>query len=147
MNNTKQCSPRGKSSNLDYWLDNFFNHTIGDVIGSDFVMNQASANIIELSDAYRIELAAPGLEKSDFEINVEKNKLSIAVKKTIEQEAEEGKYKRREFDFNAFKRSFQLSEDIDSNEINASYENGVLALLLPKKEQAKAAAKRSIEIS
>ena len=146
MNKINHYHPVKQATNFNSWIDNFFNHSIGDVIGSDFVMNQASVNITELPDAFQIELAAPGLEKSDFDINIDKNQLSVSIEKILKEEKQEGKYTRREFDFSSFKRSFQLREDIDTNEISASYENGILFLLLPKKVKAEI-EKRTIEIS
>ncbi|MFK8104651.1 MAG: Hsp20/alpha crystallin family protein [Saprospiraceae bacterium] len=147
MNKGNNCSPRKRNNNLDNWIDNFFNHNIGDFMGADFVKNQAAANIVELPDAFRIELAAPGLEKTDFDIKVEKNRLSIAVNKTVERSAEDGKFTRREFDFNTFQRSFQLRKDIEMDQIDASYEQGVLSLVLPKKVKEEAVEKRTITIS
>lgn len=146
MNKINNYHTVQQPTNFNNWIDNFFNHSIGDVIGSDFIMNQASVNITELSDAFQIELAAPGLEKSDFDINIDKNKLSISIEKILKGKKQGGKYTRREFDFSSFKRSFQLREDIDTNEISASYENGILLLLLPKKVKEEI-EKRIIEIS
>ena len=76
-------------------FDHFFNHSIGDFIGSDFVNNQPAVNIIEGEKDFRIELAAPGLTKEDFKISTEKNALKIAVEKKEDIANEKEKFTRR----------------------------------------------------
>ena len=86
---------------------------------------------------YTSQLAAPGLQKSDFNINIENDYLVISAEKKTEKEetGNEGKFTRREFNYSSFKRSFQLDENINREGIAASYENGVLSITLPKKEE------------
>ena len=98
-----------------------------------------SVNVAENAGEYRLEVAAPGLTKEDFKVNIEDNTLTISAEKKVENETKEGeKYLRREFGYTAFQRSFTLPETIDIANIKATYENGVLHLSLPKVEVKKA---------
>jgi HSP20 family protein len=94
-------------------------------------------NIHETPEAYHLELSAPGRSKEDFTLNVDNNLLTVAFEKKEETKKDEYKTIRKEFSFKSFKRSFNLDEKIDPAGIQAKYENGVLKLLLPKKEQVK----------
>lgn len=117
--------------------------------GTEVFKSQVPAvNIKENDNDFVVELAAPGLKKEDFNIEVDKNILTISSEQKSENTIEEndGKYTRREFSFQSFKRSFTLPEIIDDNQIKANYENGVLKVELPKKEEALPKAKRLIEI-
>ena len=98
-------------------------------------------NIHETPDSYHVELNVPGRSKEDFKIQVEQGLLTISFEKKEENKTEEYKTVRKEFSFKSFKRSFNLDEQIDSNGIQAKYENGVLKLYLPKKEQVKESTK------
>jgi HSP20 family protein len=95
-------------------------------------------NIYETPDGYHLELNAPGRSKEDFKIQVEQGLLTISFEKK-EESAQTDEYKtiRREFDFKSFKRSFSVDDKIDVEGIQAKYENGILKLLLPKKEESK----------
>jgi HSP20 family protein len=99
-------------------------------------------NIHETTDAYHLELNAPGRNKEDFKLTVENGLLTVSFEKKEETKTEDYKTVRKEFSYKSFKRSFNLDDQIDSNGIQAKYENGVLQLLLPKKEQAKESAKQ-----
>jgi len=106
-----------------------------------------AVNIKEHDDAYSIELAAPGLNKEDFKLEVENDFLTISFKKDEEKKEEKGKFTRREFHYTSFKRSFNLPEGtVNTDEIGAKYENGILLLTIPKLEEAVAKAKRTIEV-
>ena len=98
-------------------------------------------NIKETDGTYNIEVVAPGFEKSDFSINLDQNILTIAAEKKTEEKNEKEKQIRTEYKYRSFKRSFTLDEKIDASGIEAKYNNGVLALNLPKKEEVKASAK------
>lgn len=126
--------------------DHLFNGSISDFIGSDFVHSQPAVNITETNDAFKLELAAPGLEKEDFDLNIEDKHLKISVKKEKEETKEDQKFTRREFAYTAFERSFKLSDKVDLAKISATYENGILQVNVPKKEEA-VVVKRNIEIS
>ena len=120
---------------LNNIVDEFLNRNIGDIVGSDFTLSHPSVNVVESGDAFRLEIAAPGLEKGDFKINVEKNQLTVSVQKEQKtEEVKEEKYVRKEFSYHSFKRSFQLPENVSADAIQAGYENGVLTVKLPKVE-------------
>lgn len=93
-----------------------------------------SVNVKETKENYTIELAAPGMEKSDFKIEMENDALIISTQKQEEKKNEGERYSRVEFRYSNFKRSFSIPEDVDVEKIAASYENGILNIALPKKE-------------
>ncbi len=99
-------------------------------------------NIHETADAFHLELSAPGRNKEDFKLNLEDGLLTISFEKKEETKTEDYKTVRKEFTFQSFKRSFNLDDTIDTNGIQAKYENGLLKLLLPKKAQVKENAKQ-----
>jgi HSP20 family protein len=93
-----------------------------------------SANIVENSKDFKIELAAPGLERKDFKVEIQDGILSISAEKEEEIKEDKKNFRRREFSYNSFCRSFALPENLVTDKIDAKYENGVLHLTLPKKE-------------
>ena len=105
------------------------------------VLHFPPVNIIDQADAYLLELSAPGFEKSDFQVKLDNNLLSISTEKEATARENNEKVIRSEFSVKSFKRSFTLDEKINAEEITAKYENGVLRLSLPKKESAKPLAK------
>lgn len=116
-------------------VDDFFNRGVSDFFGADFVLSRPSVNISETPEAYNIELAAPGLEKSDFDIKLEGETLVISAQKEAKSEEHKDNYTRREFNFSSFSRSFQLPKEVETPGIQASYEKGVLHLTLPKTQK------------
>lgn len=108
-----------------------------------------AVNIKETNESYQVEVAAPGMLKSDFKVELEGNLLTISSEKRDEKEEVEGeKYTRREFSYQAFHRSFTLPKEVvDVDKIQAKYKDGMLQLLIPKKEEAKQKAPRLIQIS
>jgi len=129
------------------FFDDFFTKDLfGDNPVKSVFKSTPAVNIIEHDNAYAIELAAPGLNKEDFKLEVENDLLTISFEKKEEKE-ENGKYTRREFHYASFKRSFNLPEGtVNSDEIEARYENGLLKLSIPKLEEVAAKAKRTIDI-
>ncbi len=91
-----------------------------------------NANIAETEENYLLELSAPGRNKEDFSINVEKKYLTIETKKQEEKEEEKDQYIRREFHSSQLKRTFTLPEYVDKENISAEYKNGVLYVNIPK---------------
>ena len=102
--------------------------------------NFPAVNIAESEGGYILNLVAPGFEKENFTIKLEKNLLTLSAEKTTESKNE--KNLRTEYEARSFKRSFTIDENIDVENISAKYNNGVLMLTLPKKENIKAAAKK-----
>ncbi len=127
-------------------FDQFFNTNIGDFVGNDFFKNQPSVNVVESDKAFRVELAAPGLEKEDFDVQIEKDQLLISVEKEQSNTEEGEQFTRREFGYHKFQRSFNLGDQINQENIEATYDNGILTIQLPKKAEAQI-IKRNIEIS
>jgi HSP20 family protein len=106
-----------------------------------------SINIKEDKEQFEVEMAAPGLEKDDFKINLDNNVLTISSEKKIENETKsEEKFTRREFSYQSFCRSFTLPRYVESEDIKAKYENGILKVTIPKKEEAKPKPVKQIEI-
>jgi HSP20 family protein len=95
-----------------------------------------AVNISETAEQYKVELAAPGLQKEDFKISVEKDLLSISSEKKSEAKEESEKFTRKEFNYSSFKRSFNLPETADKENIRAEYSNGILTLTISKKKEA-----------
>ena len=107
-----------------------------------------SVNIKETSDNYEVEVAAPGMDKNDFKITLDGNQLTISSVKENEQTTGNENYSRREFSYQSFQRSFELPKNVvDEDKIIARYENGLLLLSIPKREEAKQRPPRMIEIS
>jgi HSP20 family protein len=105
------------------------------------VLHYPPVNITDKSNAYLIELSVPGFEKSDFNVKLDNNILTVSTEKKNTPSAENEKVIRTEFGLKAFKRSFTLDEKIETENIAAKYENGILKLELPKKESVNAGAK------
>ena len=128
------------------FVDQFLNRNISNFVGADAAIANPSVNVIETKEAFRLEVAAPGLEKQDFKLHLEKDILTISAQKEHKEEVKEERFTRREFNFSAFKRSFTLPEHVDVSGINAAYNNGVLTINLPKKEEVINNASRAIEV-
>ena len=140
MTLVKVNSPIAKS------FDGFFNDFFNEVPAfgkkfSDDVFGFPLVNITENTHAYHLEVAAPGMEKADFNVKLDGNLLTISAEKKQEKKDENTKAIRREFSYRSFKRSFTLDEKIEAANISARYENGILKVELPKKEETKALAK------
>jgi len=108
-----------------------------------------STNIKETSDQYVVEVAAPGLKKEDFSIQLDNNVLTIKSEiKTEMESSNDEQYSLKEFGYQSFTRSFNLNNKVvDDSKIKATYQDGILSLILPKKEEAKQKPARNIKIS
>lgn len=126
-------------------LDELFNRNVSNFIGFDGVATQPAVNILENKDSFKVEVVAPGFEKGDFEVKVEKNVLTIVAKHEQKTEVTEAQYTRREFRYESFQRSFNLPDTIDQEAVAAVYDKGILNVTLPKKEEAKPTVK-AIEV-
>lgn len=141
---------RDRSRTFPTLWDNFFNR---DIFGwdSNFV-NQGQSlpavNIKENSDEFLVEMAAPGMKKEDFKIELDGTALTISSEHKEEKEDKDGEnYSRREFSYESFYRTFHLPKDVvDSEKINAKYEDGILKLQIPKREEAKQKPSRLITV-
>ena len=135
-----------KSVNADNLLDNLFGHSLSDFIGTDFVNTVPSVNIIQSDDDYTIELAAPGLTKKQFNIELDNDQLTISAELEEADDKTDGTWNRKEFSYTTFKRSFHISDEIDQESISAKYQHGILSIVLTKKEEAKPKEPTTIEI-
>ena len=108
-----------------------------------------AVNIKETADSFQVEMAAPGMTKKDFKIELDSNVLTITSERQHEQEQKEGeRYSRKEFSYQSFQRTFTLPKEVvDDDKIEARYDNGVLHLVIPKKEAAKQKPARMIQIN
>jgi HSP20 family protein len=120
------------------WFDN------GGLIGR--TMNVPAVNITEQKNDYLVSLAAPGLKKEDFKIDVDGNMLTISSEKEETKEEKDKRFTRKEYNYSSFSRSFTLPEEINKEKIDAKYEDGVLKISLPRKEEAKKPAAKNIAV-
>lgn len=107
-----------------------------------------AANVRETTDSFEVEIAAPGMAKEDFRIEMDNNLLTVFSEKQEENEVkEEERYTKKEFSYQAFRRSFTLPKEVvDDDKIQAKYENGILRLTIPKKEEAKPKPPKKIAV-
>lgn len=113
----------------------------------DFEKNIPATNVKETNDEFKLEIAAPGLKKEEFEIELDKNVLTISSENKASEESEKENYTLKEFNYESFKRSFTLPKSIDNSKISADYADGVLQIKLPKREEEKIQPKRLIEVA
>ena len=109
-------------------------------------MQVPAVNITEQKDDYLVSLAAPGLKKDDFKIDVDGNMLTISSKKEETKEEKDKKFTRKEYNYSSFSRSFSLPEEINKEKIEAYYEDGVLKITLPRKEEARKTTAKHISV-
>jgi HSP20 family protein len=134
-------------------VDNFFrNRLFGPSlldIESDLLEGRITAplaNITETKKEFKVDLSAPGLKKDDFRVELEDGALVVSAEKKEETKEDTENYRRREFSYNSFSRSFQLPENVEEEKINARYENGMLHISIPKKEVSSSTPKKSIKV-
>ena len=109
-------------------------------------MQVPAVNITEQKDDYLVSLAAPGLKKDDFKIDVDGNMLTISSEKEDTKEEKDKKFTRKEYNYSSFSRSFSLPEEINKEKIEAYYEDGVLKITLPRKDEAKKTTAKHISV-
>lgn len=144
-----------KESLLPTWTDELFDS--GKLFNSKFfddalpLWNKAgripSVNIAESDAEYSVELAAPGLNKSDFKVEVKNGAVVISSEKKEEKKEEKKNYTRREYSYSSFSRSFALPENCKEDKIEAKYENGVLHVSIPKNEKSAQQISKEIKVS
>ena len=131
-------------------FNDFFDKELSDWTNSNFSDTNTSlpaVNIKNTKDEYIVEVAAPGMNKKDFKINLKDNLLTIASEKEDEKKDDDEGYTRREYSYQSFSRSFTLPDNIvDSDKISAKYEEGELVITIPKKEEAKPKEPKEIKI-
>lgn len=154
VNVPKNGSLKSNTSNVNFptwsvWLNDIFDGDIPSILPSSMYQGATlpKVNIRETADAFLVELAAPGFKKSDFRIELENHHLTISSDLKEETENQNSSFKSREFSYSSFSRSFKLHESVNDEKIEANYKDGILYVLLPKKEEAKQKPARSIKIS
>ncbi len=150
-------SALSKRSPLSGLVNNLFNTTSvfgpriwdfdNEFFDFDLVPNFPPVNIIENGKDFKIEMAAPGLEKKDFKVSVDNGILNIKGEKEEEKKEEKESYRRKEYSYNSFSRSLRLPDNCITDKIDAKYENGVLSISLPKKEITPVKAPKEIKVS
>ena len=133
-------------------FDDFFNQHLFNWNNSNFSDTNTTipaVNIKETAENYEVEVAAPGMTKNDFKVELDGNMLTISSERINQkEESDNERYTRKEFSYQSFQRNFTLQKNVvDTDKIQAKYENGLLRLLIPKKEEAKQKPPRLIQIS
>jgi len=133
------------------FFDNFFNRNLMDWDNSNFSDTNTTlpaVNVKEDNEKFQIEVAAPGMKKEDFRLKLENNVLTISSERKEEKEEKKENYSRREFSYQSFQRSFNLPEGhVQSDKISARYNDGILTIELPKREEVKPQPPKEISIS
>jgi HSP20 family protein len=130
-------------------IENFFESefpTFGTTFSRFIGSTIPSANIKETEENFQIELGIPGIKKEDIKIDLEDDVLTISSEQKEEKTEEKDNYTRREFNYSSFSRSFQLPEIVDTEKISASYKDGILNIVIPKKDSVIKKAQKRIEI-
>lgn len=128
------------------WIENFFRDD--DFFAHRWMreMTVPAVNVRETEREFTLEVAAPGMKKEDFKVEVKEGNLCISAEVTTEKEEKEDGFERKEFNFNSFSRSFWLPEHVKSNDIKAVYKDGILQIVLPKVKVEKKEPSKRIEI-
>lgn len=131
------------------FLEEFLNTDwLGGRTGSFVTPSKSPAvNIIEQDRSFNIEVAAPGYEKADFQLELDNETLTLKVDKEENNEKEQEHFTRKEFSVISFERSFKIPKSVDTSKIEATYNDGILVVTLPKKEEAQVQPSRNIEIA
>lgn len=140
----------GFVSNVDSFFDDFFKSQFPSLNRAKFASNREtmpSVNVKETDNEYELEVAAPGMDKKDFNVTVENGVMTISAEKELKKDKEEDGYTRKEFSYTSFHRSFTLPEGADDGKIDAKYKDGILHIILPKKPEAKPQAAKIIKIA
>jgi len=135
-----------KRSYRPFYMPGFFDDDFFPVM-SNKSNSTPAVNIREDDKNYVLDFAIPGLEKKDLKIDMNEDILTISSEMKKESEENKNGYKRKEFSYTSFSRSFYIPENVDREKIEASYNNGVLSVSLPKQEEEKSKISKTIEIS
>ncbi len=129
-------------------VDDFFNKDVFPTIWNyNAEASIPAVNVVESKEDFKIEVAAPGLQKDDFKIDLHNNVLTILSEKDDTHEEKDESYMRREFSYTSFKRSFALPHSVNTEKVTATHKDGILKVVIPKKEEAKEKPMRRIEIA
>jgi HSP20 family protein len=139
-------NPAKNNSSLMTGFNDVFDSIFNDTFFNDRLTSRVpAANISETEDHYHVELAAPGLRKEDFKLNLDRNVLNVSVEQRTENNGNQKNYSKREYSYSSWVRSFTLPESANADSIEAAYTDGVLKIDIAKRENAKI-VRRQIEI-
>jgi len=151
---TKSKNGNGNQRSFPALANNFlksrlFGPSLLDIENEFFegALNVPLANISETKNDFKVSLSAPGLKKEDFKVEVEDGALVISAEKKEESKEDTENYRRREFSYNSFSRSFELPDNVFEDKINAKYEDGMLNVSIPKKEPSTSQSKKAIKVA
>lgn len=117
------------------WMEKFFNAPLDEFFTTGKVMNVPAVNVTETDKDFRLCVAAPGMEKKDFKVEAFDEVLTISAEHEKEEKEEvNGRFNRREYNYSSWTRSFTLPENCDATKIEATYLNGELKIMIPKRE-------------
>ena len=138
------------SNQMPSLFDRFFENDLFDWSNRNYSTTNTTlpaVNIKEDKDGFEVEMSAPGFEKGDFKIELNNNLMTISSEKKLSNEIKDDqRFTRREFSYQSFIRSFTLPESVEGDKIVAKYENGILSISIPRKEESKPKPKKQIEI-
>ena len=140
--------PAGTSLLKDFFTDDWFDSSLSNWKATGSTL--PAVNVRETNDDFQIEVAAPGMKRSDFKVELDNNVLTISSQRedNREEKKEDGNYTRMEFSYQSFQRSFTLPNDkVESEKIGARYVDGILHVTIPKKDEAKVKPAKQIAIS
>lgn len=130
------------------WMDKFFNAPLDEFFNVSKVMNSPAVNVSETDKEFKLNIAAPGLEKKDFKVDAYDEMLTISAEhETEKKEEKNGRFNRREYNYSSWSRSFTLPENCDTGKIDAEYKNGELKILIPKIEVKEPKKMKSISVN
>lgn len=134
---TFQVKPQSRriQAPVQKFVNDFLNSSLSDIADREFVYTRPAVNVLEKEDAFELFVAAPGLAKDQFSIEVENDVLLIRAEAPDTDPQEGIDYKRREFNYTGFRRSFKLHPKLDAGRISAKYEAGILTIVIPKVEK------------
>lgn len=132
------------TSSVDQFINDIFSNWRNEMNEGNKVPR---VNIAETDGEFLVEMAAPGMKRNDFQIELDNDHLLISAEVKNSREDENVSFTRKEFSYESFKRSFHLPNSVERDKIQARYENGLLRLVIPKKEEAKRKPPKKIKIS
>jgi HSP20 family protein len=141
--------PTMENKLINNFFDDFITKDLFDWTDRNFAAlgsNLPSVNLKETDTKIEVELAAPGMKREDFKVEIDHNVLMISSEKEEEKEEKKENYIRKEFNYQAFSRSFSLPETIDENKIEANYKEGILHVVIAKREGAMKKTVKTIPI-
>jgi len=131
---------------LDQLVNSFFNTAVGDLIYTPSArkhITRPATNVQALEDSFILDIALPGLSKTDVDITIENEVLTISDNR---DQPEALSFRLREFNYAGFKKTFQLPEEVDTDKVSAAFDNGILSITLQKEEEAKPQPAKTINI-